>query len=95
MFDAKAFKALLYNRGVKQAHLARLTEIPKNSLSRYVSGEVQPSVQKIRMLADALGVTMESLIVRENKEMAASIAPPKRQLCFCPNCGVSLMGVAE
>lgn len=96
MFDTKTFKTLLDSRGIKQAQLARKTGIPRNSICRYVSGEVQPSAQKVKLLADALGVSMESLLIKEAAEPPSAKPPtPKRQLCFCPNCGVDLKGVAQ
>jgi len=88
MFDGEALKTLLDSKNIRQAHLARMAGVPRDLISRYVSGTVQPKADKITAIADALGVTMETLIKTE-----AKIAAPKLKLCFCPNCGVSLEGV--
>ena len=65
MLDIKTLKTLLDNKGIKQAQLSRMTNIPRNSMCRYLSGEVQPKADKIKLLADALGVSMESLLIME------------------------------
>ena len=94
MLDASVLRTLIDNRDIKQAQLARKTGIGRNSICRYLSGEVQPSSKKLRLIADALGVPMESLLVKDTATITP-IQPPKRRLCFCPNCGVNLMGVSE
>ena len=95
MFNTEIFKILLEKKGIKQAQLARITGIPRNSICRYLSGEVQPKADKIKLLADALSVAMESLLIKEAPETSPPESRAKRQLCFCPNCGVNLLGVAE
>jgi len=92
MLNTKTFRSLLDSKGIKQAQVARITNIPRNSISRYVSGEVQPSAEKVKLLADALGVGMEALVL---KEVAESSHAPKqnRKMCFCPFCGENLKGV--
>ena len=88
MFDNEALKTLLDNRNIKQAAFARMADIPRNSLCRYLSGAVQPKSDKVKAIADALGVSMEFL-------MKEPPQPPKLKLCFCPNCGVNLEGVVK
>jgi len=92
VFNHNTFRTLLESRNIKQVQLSQITGIPRNSICRYVSGEVQPKADKIKLLAEALGVGMDSLVVSEPLEMTI---PPKRKLCFCPNCGVNLKGVEE
>ena len=90
MFDNEVLKKLLDSRNLRQAVFARMAKIPRNSLCRYLSGDVQPKADKIKAIADALGVSMEFLIKKE-----AIPQPPKLKLCFCPNCGVNLEGVSD
>ena len=95
MFNTEIFKTLLDSRGIKQSQLSRMTDIPRNLICRYLSGKVQPKADKVKLLATALGVPMETLLVKEADEIPAPVQRPKRQLCFCPNCGVGLEGIAE
>ena len=96
MFNHVLFKILLDKKGIKQAQLARITGIPRNSICRYLSGDVQPKADKVKLLAEALGVSMESLLIKDAAELANASTPTpkqKRQPCFCPFCGEKLSGL--
>jgi transcriptional regulator with XRE-family HTH domain len=60
---------LLEERGMSQAELAQATGDTTMRISYYVRGERQPSAGALSRLAEALGVTMESLV-----------APPKNKI---------------
>lgn len=90
MFNHEALKTLLDNRGVRQAELARIACIPRSTLSRCVTGMVEPRMDTVKAIADALGVSMEFFILKETPP-----EPPKLKLCHCPNCGVNLEGLKQ
>jgi len=94
MFDNKAFKALLQQKSIRQAQLARMTGIPRNSINSWLQGVHQPTPARIKLLADTLGVPVDSLIVKEVSDTIESEPKRKPKLCFCPNCGVDLKGIA-
>jgi len=93
MFDAKTLKTLLSGKRIKQAKLARMTDIPRNSICRYLSGAQQPSAARIKLIADALGVGIESLIIADEPTETVPTPIQKRRICFCPFCGEDLKGV--
>ena len=85
----KALKSLLANKDIKQSQLARLVNIPRNTISDYLSGTHQPKPARIRLIADALDVAVESITIEEPAPKPESLSP-KRQVRFCPFCGESL-----
>lgn len=60
-FSAK-LKALLKERGMKQAELARRLGSTQTSVCRYVSGQRIPTVDVAVLIADALNVSMDELL---------------------------------
>ena len=50
-------KKALKLRGMKQAELCRLADIPKSSLSQYLSGDFEPKQDRIYLIARALNVS--------------------------------------
>ena len=44
-------------RGMKQADLCKLTNIPKSALSQYISGQYEPKQNRIYVLSQVLNVT--------------------------------------
>jgi len=89
MFDNTALKNLLDTKNIKQAQLARMTGISRTLICRYLTEGVQPKADKIQAIADALGVKVEYLLIKQ------AAPPPKMKLCFCPNCGVNLGGIVK
>ena len=53
---AKRISQALSIRGMKQTELCKLTDIPKSSLSLYLSGAYEPKSDRICLLAQALRV---------------------------------------
>jgi transcriptional regulator with XRE-family HTH domain len=54
---ADRIKTALYIKGMKQADLCRLTNIPKSALSQYISGAFEPKQDRIYLIARALNVS--------------------------------------
>ena len=50
-------KKALKIRGMKQAELCKLANIPKSSLSQYLSGDFEPKQDRIYLIAQALNVS--------------------------------------
>lgn len=73
--------------GLSQADLKRLTGISDSIISKWRRGQATPSVENLRLLAPALGVTTRELVVRAGhmspdevglKEPPAPPKPPAR-----------------
>ena len=92
MFDHNALKSLMREKGIKQLDLEAMTRIPQNTLSRYVQGVYKPKPARVKLLADALGVSVEFLTIKEVADDMPA-APKQKQICFCPFCGEKLGGV--
>lgn len=88
MFDGKALKRVLAEKGIRQADLAKMTNIPRNTINSWLQNIHSPTPKRLTLVAAALEVSTEALMVKE-----AAPPPPKAKLCFCPNCGVNLQGV--
>ena len=54
---AKRIAQALSIRGLKQTDLCKLTNIPKGSLSLYISGAYEPKQDRIYLIAQALDVS--------------------------------------
>ena len=50
-------KKALRIKGMKQAELCKLANIPKSSLSQYLSGDFEPKQDRIYLIAKALNVS--------------------------------------
>ena len=86
MFNHKALKAILYDKGIKQTELAEAAGIPPNTLCRYIKGRVNdPKPDRIKSIADALGIPVNQ-IYKEPVEIEKP-APSQKQICFCKWCG--------
>lgn len=53
---------LMNKRGWNQSELARRSSLPRDSVSRYITGKNNPSPANLQKLADALGVQPETLL---------------------------------
>lgn len=53
---AVRIKKALKLRGMKQAELCKLADIPKSSLSQYLSGDFEPKQDRIYLISKALNV---------------------------------------
>lgn len=74
MSDAKAMwrkiERAMDERGMTRRELSRKTGISPASLSRYSTGGRVPRVETLQALADALDLTVESLIAEDDEKEA-------------------------
>ncbi|UOG54983.1 helix-turn-helix domain-containing protein [Leptospira noguchii] len=63
-------KELRIQKGFSQEHLAKMVGLHKNHIGRYERGDSQPTADKIRKLADALGVTGDVLLGNTTQDQA-------------------------
>lgn len=54
--------------GMTQRQVADILEVTPTDICRWATGRHLPDVEAMTMLADALGVTIDSLIVRRKKK---------------------------
>lgn len=52
---------------ISQVELARLLDVTKQSVSNWENENIQPSVEMLSKIADALSVSTDYLLSRENK----------------------------
>ena len=64
-------------QNLSQDELAELASIHRVTLSRYESGRVEPGAQALARIADALGVTTDILLGRENEKDKDQNPPPR------------------
>lgn len=62
MTMAERIKAARINAGVSQAGLAKNAGIQQSMISRYESGETEPTITSLLKLAEALGVKVDDLL---------------------------------
>jgi transcriptional regulator with XRE-family HTH domain len=62
----KSIKHIRIDRGVSQSFLAEKAGISNNTLSRIELDKVQPSIDTLIKIADALNVTLDKLVGRED-----------------------------
>lgn len=58
-------KEVRENTGVTQRYVSEQSGVDVHQLSRYENGHQIPSVESLQRIAQALGVSMEDLIVNE------------------------------
>lgn len=59
---AQRLRAAMEQAGMNQAELAAQTGASKAAISQYLSGRNTPGIERIKALADALGVTFDDLL---------------------------------
>ena len=52
----------LYDKKMSQTKLSEMVGVKRETVSRYISGEKTPSSETLIKIADALGVTVDSLV---------------------------------
>lgn len=62
---------ILNNRGMSQADLCRISGVATSAMSRYLSGDSDPSLSKAIAMADALQISLDELAGREVPKRAA------------------------
>jgi transcriptional regulator with XRE-family HTH domain len=55
------------DRGITQAELARYAGFKPSAISHYETGRRAPSLANLIALADALGVSLDALVVRRKR----------------------------
>ncbi len=60
-FPSKMKKAR-ENTGFTQREVANETNIPQSSIARYETGRLQPDIEKLGILADFYGVSLDWLV---------------------------------
>ena len=71
----KRTKQLMKENGISQKELAALSGISESSISRYLSGELEPRMDILSNIARALGVTTSFLLGED-------VLPPNPQAPF-------------
>ena len=61
---------ILNNRGMSQADLCRISGVATSAMSRYLSGDSDPSLSKAIAMADALQISLDELAGREAPKRA-------------------------
>jgi len=72
-FNEALMMVIRAEMGVQQmrtAELARITEIPRSTLSRIVNGQRLPDLKQVRLISIALQVPMASLMSRADEVLA-------------------------
>ena len=60
-------KLLLFNKNLKQADLCRMTGIQSSLMSEYMSGKKSPTIGNAVLIADALDISLDTLVGRKEK----------------------------
>lgn len=63
---------------MSQIELANITGISRDAISKYERGDVLPSVEYAKRIADALGVSLDYLVSDSDKEEALDNETVKR-----------------
>lgn len=61
-------KEIMQHKGLKQADLCRKTGISTALMSKYISGKTSPSLDNAEAIANALQVTLDELVGRDDKK---------------------------
>ncbi|MEU1554331.1 helix-turn-helix transcriptional regulator [Streptomyces scabiei] len=67
-FSGAKFKQLRKDHGVKGSTIARRTGIPESTLSTWAQGHNQPSLEKLILVADVLGCSLDDFLVPTSAE---------------------------
>ncbi|MBU6155181.1 MAG: helix-turn-helix transcriptional regulator [Bdellovibrionales bacterium] len=58
-------RLFLQSRGISASDLARLSGVPKQSISDWLGGTAPRDIQKLKRVADAFGTTIDHLVFGE------------------------------
>lgn len=67
----KNLKMLLDKRGMSVSHLARMSDVPKQTISDWLTGRKPKSLMSLKRVADTLEVTVDYLCFGEDKPKTA------------------------
>lgn len=62
-------------RGMTQEELAEKIDVSRQTLSKYETGESLPDVEKSRLIAEVLDVTLDELVNYEGGETCLPFSP--------------------
>ncbi|MFD6035741.1 helix-turn-helix domain-containing protein [Streptomyces griseoincarnatus] len=62
VFSGRLFKQLRKERGVKGSTIARATGIPESTLSTWVHGHNTPTLEKLTLVADFMGLPVDAFL---------------------------------
>jgi len=65
MFNAQALQRIRSERGLSQAALAKKVGVVQSAISQFESGAVQPAIDTLERLADALNVPVSELLTSQ------------------------------
>lgn len=65
------FESIINERGITAYRVYKETGVSQSTLSDWKNGKSIPSAQKLKLIADYLGVTVDYLMGAEKKEKAA------------------------
>ncbi|AEJ43805.1 helix-turn-helix domain-containing protein [Alicyclobacillus acidocaldarius] len=65
MFNAQALQRIRNERGLSQAALAKRVGVVQSAISQFESGAVQPAIDTLERLADALNVPISELLTSQ------------------------------
>ena len=86
-------RALRQQRGLNQEQLAELASLNRVTVAKYESGRVEPGAQALTRIADALDVSVDSLLGRD--ELRIEKALPKTEEAWILSRGVDRLPEAE
>ena len=70
----------MFMKGIRQSEIVYKTGIDKGSISSYINGRYKPSADNIAKIADALGVTSDWLLGREEIPISELMMPKTREV---------------
>lgn len=65
-------------KNISQSELADITKISRDAISKYERGDIVPSVEYAKRIANVLGVSLDFLVSEEAKEEALDKEAVKR-----------------
>lgn len=65
MYLAQNLRYLRERRGEAQKDIADLLGVPKTTMSSYENGYIEPNIEKLILLAEHFGITLDDLILRD------------------------------
>lgn len=82
-------------RGLSQEELAGMVNVSRQAVSKWETGDAMPDLNKLLALADALGVSLDTLCGRETRATSstAPTSPPKRRSTLLPLLCVFLLPI--
>ena len=64
----RILRDIMIDKGISQADLSRLTEIPTSLISNYLKGVKSPALSNATLIAESLGICLDELAGRKKLE---------------------------